>query len=271
MEKVTVIAGDVRGLGDIVSSKSASDFTGVDASITEGTDSGLGKVFNLSGSVTPESITLTGDKAIMQVGDTLTLDGGVFSSFGHPVVGDVVYFFMDFDHFIDSANSDRTSEYTPMLCEGGTNPSMSYSSGTYTVSGGSKTAMLVLEDIGKLNKCNIKCKVKPSGTSFSGAIGLAFATSVGNAWGVVGYSNGQVNICEYRNNTWVTGSQRYHTGSVDSNGVMTINAVKNGSSVTLNCGDTDTSITLPSSECYIGLMFGTGTNYYKGINIHEVE
>ena len=174
MEKVTVIPGDVRGLGDIVSSKSASDFTGVDASITEGTDSGLGKVFTLSGSLTPDSLVLTGDKSIFQTGDTLTLDGTLSTSVGHLVSGKVVGFYTTDDSVSFFKGSETFTKVT-----GSGSPTIEYTSSNelkYTSAG----SALHYSDIQFRAVGDWECTFKVKGTGTDGGkIGLYPASNTG--------------------------------------------------------------------------------------------
>ena len=219
------------------------------------------------------SIRLSGDKSVIQSGDSVDFTAQLVDSDGSLVreAGHTISFYEDMRVFTDNAKSDRTNEYTAVLVEGGTTPSMAFSSNKYSITGGSKTATFVVSGA-EYTDVTITLKVKPSSTSFSGAIGLAFVKGTGYAWGVVGYNNGTARIVEYRNNQWVEASATFITGAVDSNGIMTITATKTGNSATVNCGDSDYTLTLHSEKCYIGLMFGNGSsNEYYGIKIIDNE
>ena len=268
-----VCVGDVTGL-ELHGNKSViqtDESVGLWAKLV-GTGALKGAVVKFYEQWTP-NIRLSAEANPIQTGDTIDLSAQLVDSDGSLVreAGHTISFYEDMRVFTDNAKSDRTNEYTAVLVEGGTTPSMAFSSNKYSITGGSKTATFVVSGA-EYTDATITLKVKPSSTSFSGAIGLAFVKGTGYAWGVVGYNNGTARIVEYRNNQWVEASATFITGAVDSNGIMTITATKTGNSATVNCGDSDYTLTLHSEKCYIGLMFGTSSsNEYYGIKIIDNE
>lgn len=171
--------------------------------------------------------------------------------------------------FYDDASTDKSSKYNGYLCEGGTNSSISYTNSQYTITGGSKTTARLIDSIGQLENCEITFKAKPVSASFSGAIGVAFGTGTGNVVGLMGYTNDSLRKVRYSNSSWQESYSSYFTNVVtrDDDGWITFNLIKQGTTITGSCGRNDFTFTLPFNQCYIGIMNGTGTTYFKEFTI----
>ena len=221
----------------------------------------------------PSTLLLGSDKSIIQTGEQANLQATLKDADGSLVEGETVDYYLELDSFIDSASLDKSSFYTSTNCERGTTTttaSMTFSTNKYSLSGANKTTMFLL-DCEDLGNYDAQIKVKPTSTSFSGAVGFAFAKREGYVYGVVGYNDGTTRIVEYYHNIWQDSSSRYFNGSVDTNGIMTITASKRGNVVSLFSGDESTSLTLPNGYDKIGVMIGTGSTELYGFSVREVN
>lgn len=168
--------------------------------------------------------------------------------------------------FYDNCSSDKTSQFTPILCEGGTNPSIAFDTDNYVASGGSKTTALGLMSLPLPTDCEIECEVIPTSTSFGGAIGLALIKNTGNVWGFVAYNNGSSRVVEYRNSSWIDSSSVYNTTTLNT-GVATLKIIKQGDTITFKGNNNNDIVKTISGYNYAGFMKGSGTLTIKKLQI----
>ena len=167
----------------------------------------------------------------------------------------------------DDCSTDKTSKFTTVLCEGGTNSSIAFDTDHYSLSGGSKTTAQAILDLALPSKCEISCECVPTSTSFSGAIGLCITKGTGYAWGFIGYSNGSSRTVEYSNSSWVNASSTYNTSTITS-GVISLKIIKDSSTFTFKGNNSnDITKTISYDNYYTGFMKGTGTLNAKKIKI----
>lgn len=90
VEKVVVSPLEVRGLGDVVSSKSVSDFLVCNGTVSSGTDSNLGTVFSESYKA-GSSLTLSNVRTISSDTSSFTVTGTLKDSSDNAISGATVY------------------------------------------------------------------------------------------------------------------------------------------------------------------------------------
>ena len=165
----------------------------------------------------------------------------------------------------DDTSTDKTSHFTPILCEGGTTPTITFEAEHYVLSGGSKTTSFGILDLTLPTNCEITCECIPVSTVFSGAIGLAIIKNTGNAWGFIGYSNGASRVVEYRNSSWVESSSTYNLSTIRDS-VIALKIVKQNTTFTFKGNNSDIVRTISEYD-YVGFMKGTGTLTVKKLSI----
>lgn len=168
--------------------------------------------------------------------------------------------------FYDDASIDKSSEYTATLPKASTYGYITHNTDYYSINGGNAVNSFNLENIGQLTNCEIEITVKPTSTSFSGALGISFSTGNQNASGFICYSNGSTRKVLYQNNSWVESYHKMYYGVTTQEGdYFTYKLIKQGNTITIPA--INQSYTIPWTNCYIGIMCGSGVNAFKELKI----
>ena len=103
MERIVVNPLSVRGLGDVVSSKSLDDYVKCGMSLSQGSDSSLGTVFTGS-YLAPAKLTLSVDRYISSSTESFTVSATLKNSSDTAISGESVY--LDVNGAVMSATTD---------------------------------------------------------------------------------------------------------------------------------------------------------------------